>query len=114
MYEIFQQLLIKKGVTAYKVGKETGIAGSTFTDWKNGRSEPKQDKLSRIAEYFEVSVEYLRTGKESSVVIEMAETDVALSNMNKRMKEYALRLAAMSEDKQKHVMDLIDLLEDKK
>lgn len=64
MYEIFVKLLEKYGVTAYKVSKATGIAGSTFTDWKTGRSTPKQDKLQKIADYFGVTVDYLMTGKD--------------------------------------------------
>ena len=64
MYEIFVKLLEKYGVTAYKVSKATGIGGSTFTDWKNGRSVPKQDKLQKIADYFGVTIDYLMTGKE--------------------------------------------------
>ena len=64
MYETFLKLLEKYGVTAYKVSKATGIAGSTFSDWKNGRSTPKQDKLQKIADYFGVTVNYLMTGKE--------------------------------------------------
>lgn len=67
MYEIFVKLLEKYGLTAYKVSKATGIAGSTFSDWKNGRSNPKQDKLQKIADYFGVSLEYLMTGKEDAV-----------------------------------------------
>ena len=67
MYEIFVKLLEKYGLTAYKVSKATGIAGSTFSDWKNGRSNPKQDKLQKIADYFGVSLEYLMTGKEEVV-----------------------------------------------
>ena len=64
MYEIFVKLLEKYGVTAYKVSKATGIGGSTFTDWKNGRSVSKQDKLQKIADYFGVTIDYLMTGKE--------------------------------------------------
>lgn len=67
MYEIFVKLLEQHGVTAYKVSKATGIAGSTFTDWKTGRSVPKQDKLQKIADYFGVTVDYLMTGKEKDV-----------------------------------------------
>ena len=67
MYEIFVKLLEKYGLTAYKVSKATGIAGSTFSDWKYGRSNPKQDKLQKIADYFGVSLEYLMTGKEDVV-----------------------------------------------
>ena len=64
MWEIFEKLLQEKGLTSYKVAKETGIGRSTFTDWKNGRSVPGTDKLMKISEYLGVSIEYLKTGKE--------------------------------------------------
>ncbi len=64
MYDVFVKLLEKYGVTAYKVSKATGIAASTFSDWKSGRSIPKQEKLQKIADYFGVTVEYIMTGKE--------------------------------------------------
>lgn len=57
-YRKFEELLSKKGVTAYAVGKATGINPSTFTDWKSGRSKPKYEKLSKIAKYFNVPVVY--------------------------------------------------------
>lgn len=66
MYEVFELLLNKYGVTPYKVSKETGISTATLSDWKNGRSTPKQDKLKKIADYFGVSLDYLMTGKEES------------------------------------------------
>ena len=64
MYSVFEQLLQKYGVSTYRVSKETGIAQSVFSSWKNGISTPKQDKLKKIADYFTVSVEYLMTGEE--------------------------------------------------
>ena len=67
MYEIFEQLLSKYGVTAYKVAKETGITTATLSNWKQGKYTPKQDKLQKIADYFGVSLEYLMTGKEDVV-----------------------------------------------
>ena len=67
MYEIFEQLLSKYGVTAYKVAKETGITTATLSNWKQGKYTPKQDKLQKIADYFGVSLEYLMTGKEAVV-----------------------------------------------
>ena len=66
MYSIFEELLQKYGVSTYKVSKDTGIAQSVFSSWKNGVSTPKQDKMQIIADYFNVSIEYLMTGKESS------------------------------------------------
>ena len=58
MYEKFAALLQQRDVTAYRVSKDTGIPANTFTDWKNGRSKPKFDKLLILAKYFGVPVEY--------------------------------------------------------
>ena len=66
MYEIFEQLLQKYGVTAYKVAKETGVTQSTLSDWKRGRSTPKTSNMQKIADYFGVTVDYLMTGKEET------------------------------------------------
>ncbi len=56
-YFAFERLLKARGATVYRVSKETGIAASTFTDWKNGRSSPKAEKLLRIAAFFGVSLD---------------------------------------------------------
>lgn len=93
MYEIFMNLLKKEGITAYRVSKATGIAGSTFTDWKNGRSTPKQDKLQKIADFFGVSLEYLMTGKEES---EKKESEITARE--KRLMEYAQKLLDLGVD----------------
>ena len=59
MYEIFERLLKAKGISAYRVSKDTGISTATLSDWKTGKSTPKADKLQKIADYFCVSVDYL-------------------------------------------------------
>lgn len=58
MYEKFEALLVDRKITPYKVSKETGISTATLSDWKNGRSKPKFDKLKMLADYFNVSIEY--------------------------------------------------------
>lgn len=58
MYEKYVDLRDKKGVTDYRVASDTGITKSTFTDWKNGRSKPKVDKLTTLSKYFGVPIEY--------------------------------------------------------
>lgn len=67
MYEKFVELLQKHNTTAYKVAKNTGIAYSTFSDWKSGRSSPKNEKLQKIANYFGVSVSYLIGETETAI-----------------------------------------------
>lgn len=110
MYSIFEKLCDKNNVTPYKVGKATGIATSTLSDWKTGKSNPKPAKLQKIADYFNVSVDYLMTGKEMDFNIESARTDVALSNLTDKQKEYALKLAELPIDKQEFIFELIDTL----
>ena len=58
-YSRFENLLKMNNTTVYRVSKATGIPGSTFTDWKNGRSCPKSDKLRKIADHFGVSLDLL-------------------------------------------------------
>ena len=64
MYEIYKKLLNEKGLKNSDISRETGISNMTLSDWKNGKTVPKQDKLMKIADYFEVTVDYLMTGKE--------------------------------------------------
>lgn len=59
MYEKFAQLVKARGVTAYRVAKDLGLAPTVFSDWKYGKSKPKADKLKKIADYFGVTIEYL-------------------------------------------------------
>lgn len=66
MYEIFEQLLQKYGVTPYKVSKETGVSQSSLSDWKLGKITPKTSTLQKVADYFGVSLDYLATGKEET------------------------------------------------
>jgi transcriptional regulator with XRE-family HTH domain len=64
MYEIFEHLLQKHGVTSYKVAKSTGISQTTLSNWKSGRSIPKNDAMQKIADFFGVTIDYLTTGNE--------------------------------------------------
>ena len=58
MYKKYVELRDEKGITDYKVSKDTGIPKSTFSDWKSGRSKPKPEKLQKIADYFNVPITY--------------------------------------------------------
>lgn len=69
MYEIYCKLRDAIGVKDADVAKATGVTKSTFSDWKSGRSNPKDEKLKKIAEYFGVTTDYLRTGNEEDQTI---------------------------------------------
>lgn len=64
MYDRYCELRDRLGYKDASVAKETGITKSTFSDWKSGRSVPKREKLQKIADLFNVSLDYLMTGEE--------------------------------------------------
>lgn len=110
MYEIFEKLCDLKGITPYKFCKDTGVNSSTISTWKKNNSQCRPELAEKVCTYFGVSHDYLMTGKEPEYNTEIANTDIALTNMSKRLKAYALRMAELSEDKQEHIMQLIDML----
>ena len=66
------------------------------------------DRILKIAEYLNVSADYLMTGNDGAFTKEIAETDAKLLFMNKEIKKYALKLNNLPKEKQKIIMDLID------
>jgi transcriptional regulator with XRE-family HTH domain len=65
MYEIFQKLLELHNVTTADVCKATGISQSVMSNWKKRRNNLSAENARVVADYFDVSIEYLLTGKES-------------------------------------------------
>lgn len=60
------EIMKERGLTAYRVSKDTGISQASIADWRKGRSKPKIDKLKILAEYFGVSLASL-TGESSEI-----------------------------------------------
>lgn len=67
MYDKFEKILEERGETASDVAKDTGIAKSTFSGWKNRKFVLKKDKVERIAKHFDVPVEYFYSDSLSSM-----------------------------------------------
>ena len=99
IYERFDELRETKGVSVYAVSKATGITTTTFTNWKNGKYTPKQDKLQLSSDFFGGSLDYLKTGKEFDEFSEDSELSKAL-----------LKYFELSEEKRKHIVETINML----
>ena len=59
------ELCNSKGLKPNQVGKELGISSASFTKWKNG-TMPNVEMLIKLAEFFNVSLDYLVFGTEIS------------------------------------------------
>ena len=60
------ELRKNKGLTLKDIQKQTGIKRSTYSDYENEKTEPNIKTLIALADYFNVSIDYLvgRTGDE--------------------------------------------------
>lgn len=61
-------LMEENKTTQLQLSSATGISQGNISDWKNGRSTPKIDALTKLADYFHVSTDYLlgRTDKRTA------------------------------------------------
>lgn len=56
-YEIFDDLCDSKGVSNWSACKEAGLNGSSYSKWH--KSSPGYKTINKLAQYFDVSVDYL-------------------------------------------------------
>ncbi len=61
--EVVTLLCKKKGIPRSKMEKDLGLGNGTSGKWDT--SVPGTDTLKKIADYFEVSIDYLMTGEVS-------------------------------------------------
>ena len=98
------------GYTQEELALKLGYASRSSVNKVENSEEVSMKKVKMYAEALNTSVAYLM-GWEDDFSIETAKTDVALTNMEKRVKSYALKLAALPKEKQEQIMNLIDMLE---
>lgn len=115
-YSIYERIRTQKGYTNADVSKGTGIGQSTFSDWKKGRSEPKMEKLTKIANFLDVSVAFLMYGETDYIITPPApreETEL-VEDMKSRVAKYDLDVAIVEKfmtlpvDKKEFILKLIE------
>lgn len=63
-YERYAKIRDLRELSDYKVTKLAGIKGTaTISNWKNGKYTPKDDKMQKIADTLDVSLDYLKGSK---------------------------------------------------
>ncbi len=53
------KIIEEKGISAKKLSDDTGISTGNISDWKSGRCCPSINALIIIADYFDISLDYL-------------------------------------------------------
>lgn len=58
-------LMNERKVTQVRLTSDLKLSATTISDWKKGKGRPQVDSLVKIAEYFQVSMDFLILGRES-------------------------------------------------
>ena len=56
---IFVDFIQSNGITPYRIAKETGISQGLMNEYKNGKKLPTLQNIIKIADYLDISVDYL-------------------------------------------------------
>lgn len=57
--DVFKELRLEKNLSQDKIASELDVSQSLINNWETGRSTPAPEMLEYIADYFNVSVDYL-------------------------------------------------------
>lgn len=61
-----KDLRLEKNLNQKELAQKIGYTNSTICDWEKGRSEPSLEALNKLADFFDVSVDYLM-GREEDI-----------------------------------------------
>lgn len=93
------QLMADEKQTNLKaITRELEISASSFTDWKKGRGIPSIEKICKIADYFNVSLDYLVYGT----------TPVRTEISNHSNSLFSTKFNSLPSDYQKQVIGYMD------
>lgn len=65
-----RELRNKNGYTQNEIASKLNVSGQTILNWENGIYEPKIDQLIKLADIFNVSIDYLVERKSNNQKIE--------------------------------------------
>lgn len=78
------QLRCSKGLTQKSVAESICVSDKTLSKWENGTSEPSLDMLLRLAEFYDVSTDFLIGKEKDSVASPHNVLNTAFKGLNRR------------------------------
>lgn len=103
-------LVENDSLNANQIASKLGLTHSSFSDWKRGKSKPSVDAIIKLAEYFNVSTDYILIGKgtlfadKENLIPEKCET---LDFINDDISEIIEILKSLPQDLQRECIGII-------
>ena len=54
-----KELRLQHGISQEELAEQIGIKRNSYSDWENGKCKPSYEKLEKIADFFEISLDWL-------------------------------------------------------
>jgi transcriptional regulator with XRE-family HTH domain len=81
IYERIEYLIKQKGLTKKSFCEQLNISTGNMGDWKRGKTTPGTHKLIEIGAFFQVSLDWLILGKDSSNIVRESGVDYDLGDI---------------------------------
>lgn len=98
------ELMKTNNITAKKLSVSIGASEGNISDWKSGKAIPSAEKLVLIADFFDVSIDYL-----------LERTDISHNNIPKidpQLEEAIKLFSSLPSEKRKQVLKIIKTFAD--
>lgn len=73
-----KQLLKQRGILQKQLALDLGVSQPTISDWINGKKEPTQENLKRLAEYFGVGQDEIQVGNTVTATFSVKNTNIPM------------------------------------
>ncbi|MEB6549126.1 helix-turn-helix domain-containing protein [Heyndrickxia sporothermodurans] len=105
----------KKNLTQEELAQRVGISRAALSHYEKDRREPDFETLKKIADFFDVSSDYLISGKESDELINVAGKEIKLTpeeyEVFKELKKHPTAFHDIMSDPERKVKQLIKMWE---
>ena len=72
------ELMNERNLRPSQVTNDIGIANSSFSDWKKVKGSPSLDAVTKLAAYFNVSLDYMVNGIETKSLELSSQNEIVL------------------------------------
>ena len=88
-YERLRTLLKDRGLSGKDFAEEMGVTTAKAGRWLTGVTDPSFDELIQICKYFDVTADYMLTGKMGNY--NLSENDIKFMALSDKEKDYLIR-----------------------
>lgn len=92
-----RELRLKKGLTMKQLGEILSVAESTISLYERGKRQPDFETLKRIADFFDVSIDYLLSDENQTPASQESIPKAALPGTNDELSKSRRKLLQLFE-----------------